>query len=145
MRNSGKCIILDVSLVLPTSHHSILMLLLSTAAFLSCLVQITGSDSREPGTESAAYRLLLYVPAEYLTKAARTHLVQKAYSADLRLVRTLSKDKNNLQASVLENLVTLRVFLKRVIGLVGFERAPVSGLTICFLQYNRHNFQRIGC
>ncbi|EKM83399.1 hypothetical protein AGABI1DRAFT_123732 [Agaricus bisporus var. burnettii JB137-S8] len=92
------------------------------SAFLSYLVETTGSDSREPGTESAAYRLLLYIPTEYLTKAARTYMIKRAYLTDLQLVRSLSKGKNSDHASVLEDLVTLRVFLKRVIGLVGFER-----------------------
>jgi hypothetical protein len=134
MRNSGRCIISDVSFVLPASHDSILMLLLGAAAFLSHLLQITESDSQELETESAVYRLLLYVPTEYLTKAARVHLVQKAYLADLQLVRSMSKGKNSHQTSAVGNLVTMRVFLKRVIGLVGLERIPVSGSTICFLE-----------
>lgn len=144
MQNSGNCRISDVSLVYLAFQHSVLMLLPGAAAFLSYLVEITGSDSREPGRESAAYRLLLYVPAEYLTKAARTHMIKRAYLTDLQLVRSLSKGKNSDHASVLEDLVTLRVFLKRVIGLVGFERNSVSGSMICFLEYHQHSFQHTG-
>jgi uncharacterized membrane protein len=102
------------------------------AAFLSHLVQITStSESNVQDSELAAYRLLLYVPAEYFTKAARAHFVRRAYTADLELVKLFKEKGKKNQGSesqklILRNLITVRVFLRRVIKLVGFERISVS-------------------
>ncbi|KAF9451771.1 hypothetical protein P691DRAFT_698549 [Macrolepiota fuliginosa MF-IS2] len=95
------------------------------SAFLSYLVQITSaSDSPLQDTEFAAFRLLLYIPTEYFTKTARLHFVKRAYTADIQLVKSLGEKglAVDQQKAALRNLITLRIFLKGVIGLVGFER-----------------------
>ncbi|KXN84790.1 hypothetical protein AN958_12084 [Leucoagaricus sp. SymC.cos] len=87
-------------------------------AFLAHLVEITNLfESRIQDSELAAYHLLLYVPVEYFTKAAH---------------KGKSKQSIEREKVVLQQLITLRVFLRRVIKLVGFERVSVSS----------HSFQR---
>lgn len=122
--------------VLPSSSCP-KIILLRAAAFLSHLVQITSPLSQNQESEVAAYWLLLYVPAEYLTKIVRAHLVNRAYTADIQLVGSLNGEADKYQEmeqrkSVLVNLITLRVFLKRVIEHVGFDRVSVSRLATYF-------------
>lgn len=97
---------------------------------LTEVASITTAQTQE--SRLAVYHLLLYVPTEYLTKNARTCLVKRAHETDFQLVKGfVEREKwteHNLdhQKSTLRNLVTLRVFLRRVIGLVNFERISVS-------------------
>jgi len=100
---------------------------------LSHLTEVTSTTTAQiQKSELAVYHLLLYVPTEYLTKNARTCLVKRAHEADFQLVKGfVEKEKwmehdSDHQKSTLRNLVTLRVFLGRVIGLVSFERISVS-------------------
>ncbi len=78
-----------------------------------------------------AYHLLLCVPTEYHDRATRTHFVKRAFAADIQLVRGFCEEGDkqedaHQQKSLLRNLFTLRVFLKRVIEFTGFERTAVS-------------------
>jgi len=100
---------------------------------LSHLTEVTSTTTAQTQeSELAVYHLLLYVPTEYLTKNARTCLVKRAHEADFQLVKGLVEREKwtehdlDHQKSTLRNLVTLRVFLRRVIGLVSFERISVS-------------------
>lgn len=100
------------------------------SSMLSQLTQLTSSSGTQvQENELTAYRLLLYVPAEYFTKIARTHFVRRAYELDMQLVkdckeRGSTKTKQTLEPLdvTLRSLIALRVFLWRVIKLVGFER-----------------------
>lgn len=63
--------------------------------------------------------------------------MNRAYTADIQLVGSLDGEADKYQGmeqrkSVLVNLITLRVFLKRVIEHVGFERVSVSRLATYF-------------
>ncbi|KAJ3571342.1 hypothetical protein NP233_g3811 [Leucocoprinus birnbaumii] len=99
------------------------------SSVLSHLTELTSTSSTETEeSELAAYRLLLYVPAEYFTRAARNHFVKRAYELDVQLVqgckeqKEISKQSPEQQKRTLRDLTTLRVFLWRAIKLVGFER-----------------------
>jgi len=100
---------------------------------LSHLTEVTSTTTAQTQeSELAVYHLLLYVPTEYLTKNARTCLVKRAHEANFRLVKGFIEREKwtehdlDHQKNTLRNLVTLRVFLTRVIGLVSFERISVS-------------------
>jgi len=120
---------------------------------LSYLVEAASTTTAQiQESELAVYRLLLYVPTEYFTKNARTRLVKRAREVDFQLVKGFVEGEKGTehsldqQRSALRNLITLRVFLGRVIGLVGFERISVSTdyVETCLLSSDRQQDADLG-
>lgn len=116
------------------------------SAMLSYLVEAASTTTAQiQESELAVYRLLLYVPTEYFTKNARTRLVKRAREVDFQLVKGFVEGEKGTehsldqQRSALRNLITLRVFLGRVIGLVGFERisdADLGGFIVHLMTFD---------
>jgi hypothetical protein len=76
----------------------------------------------------AAYSLLLVFPVEYISRPSRTDFIKRGVVAD-DLFSRLSVDSDLPSTYLDQSLTILRLFIKRVVTLVGYVEQPVS-LTI---------------
>jgi hypothetical protein len=81
----------------------------------------------------AAYRLLLLLPVEYMSRSSRADFIKRALVAD-DLFSHLSVDASNHMD---QSLIILRMFLKRLLTHGGYVEQPVGsslfGQTILFI------------
>jgi hypothetical protein len=76
-----------------------------------------------------AYRLLLLLPIEYLSRSFLADFIKRALVAD-DLFSHLSVNPNHESNYVDHSLTTIRIFIKRVLTHVGHVEQPVSVIVL---------------
>ena len=89
---------------------------------------------------TAAYRLLLELPPEYISRPFRANFTRRALVAD-DLFGRLRTDPNNVDKS----LTILRTFLKRFLTVGGSLEQPVGGPALGEITFNLSSFTRPRC
>jgi hypothetical protein len=79
----------------------------------------------------SAYELLLYVPIEYVPKASRLDLIQRALAADLVLCQTAREDPDS-QRNFVRSVTVVRVFLTRWFSFQNSMDHTVSPVKLLF-------------